>query len=61
MDQGAIHKARYTETNRRQSWKESGKHGHGGKVPEQNTNDYALRSMGPHEIAKPLQGKGYSQ
>ena len=44
VDQGPPHKTRFSETNRRESREQHQTHGHRRKVPEQNTNSYALRS-----------------
>ena len=38
MDQGSLHKTRYTEYNGRENREEPPKHRHMGKFPEQNTN-----------------------
>jgi hypothetical protein len=44
VDQGPPHKTRYTESNRKESGKEPQTHGHRDNFPEQNTNDFAVRS-----------------
>jgi hypothetical protein len=62
VDQGTPHKTRHTETYRGESGEELQRYGHRGKIPEQNTNGFCCkiknRQMGPHKIAKLLQGKG---
>jgi hypothetical protein len=58
VDQGPPHKARYTETYRKETGKMFGTHGHRGNFPEQNTNGLCSKiknqQMGPHKIAKIL-------
>jgi hypothetical protein len=57
--QGPLHKARYTENNRRESREGPWAHGHRGNFPEQKTNSLHSKikswQMGPHKIAKQKQ------
>ena len=54
MDQGPLHKTRYTEYNGRENREEPKTHRHMGNFPEQNTNGLCSkitkRQMGPHKI-----------
>ena len=56
VDQGPPHKARYTETNRRESGEELQIHGLREKVAKENTNGLCSkiksRQMGSHKTAK---------
>ena len=38
VDQGPLHKIRYTENNRKESGEEPQAHGHRGNFPQENTN-----------------------
>ena len=62
MDQGPLHKTRFTESNGRESGKEPGRL-HRGNFTEQYTNGSGsktnYRQMGPHKTAKRLEGKGH--
>ena len=55
MDQGSLHKTRYTEYNGRENREEPKTHRHMGNFPEQNTNGLCSkitkRQMGPHKTA----------
>jgi hypothetical protein len=44
VDQGPSHKTRYTETYRGESGEERQRYGYKGKIPEQNTNVFVVRS-----------------
>jgi hypothetical protein len=44
MDQGPQHETRYTESNRRESGKDSETQRHRGKFPKQNSNGSVLKS-----------------
>ena len=64
MDQRPPHKARYTESNKRETGKEPQKYQHRGKFPEQNTSDSGFkinyRQKGSHKIEN-LQDKEHCQ
>ena len=55
MDQGSLHKARYTESNGRETREEPQTHTHREIFPEQNTNGFSSkitnRKMCPHKTA----------
>jgi hypothetical protein len=65
VDEEAPHKTRDTETYRGESREKPQRYGYRGKIPELKSNGLCCKiengQMGPHKIAKLLQGKRHCQ
>jgi hypothetical protein len=52
MDQGTPHKTRDTETYKGESREMPRRHGHGGKIPEWNSNDLCCKRINTWDLIK---------